>query len=84
MDAKLKAKIEKCATGKQVMRILTANNIRIVRETTSEVGCFSVWIDSVTRIYKPYRRKNMAVQVWRPVDMTYSGAPMFSARNSFF
>ena len=84
MDAKLKAKIEKCTTGKQVMRILTANGIRIVRETTNEVGCFSVWIDRFTRIYKPHRRKFMAVQVWRPVDMTYSGAPMFSARDSFF
>ena len=84
MDAKLKAKIEKCTTGKQVMRILTANGIRIVRETTSEVGCFSVWIDQFTRIYKPHRRKFMAVQVWRPVDMTYSGASMFSARNSYF
>ena len=84
MDAKLKAKIEKCTTGKQVMRILTANGIRIVRETTNEVGCFSVWIDRFTRIYKPHRRKYMAVQVWRPVDMTYSGAPMFSARDSFF
>ena len=84
MDAKLKAKIEKCTTGNQVRKILAANNIRIVRETTSEVGCSSVWIDSVTRIYKPHKRKFMAVQVWRPVDMTYSGAPMFSARNSYF
>ena len=84
MDAKLKEKIEKCTTEKQVRRILVANGIQIVRDTSSEVGCFSVWIDRLTRIYKPHKRKYMAVQVWRPVDMTYSGAPMFSARNSFF
>lgn len=84
MDAKLKEKIEKCTTEKQVRRILVANGIRIIRETTSDVGCFSVWIDQFTRIYKPHKRKFMSVQVWRPVDMTYSGAPMFSARNSFF
>lgn len=84
MDAKLKEKIEKCTTENQVRRILAAHGIPIVRETTQEVGCFSVWLDNFTRIYKPHQRRFMKVQKWQRVSLGYSGAPMFSARNSYF
>lgn len=84
MDAKLKEKIEKCTTGKQVKRILAAYGVPIIRETTHEVGCFSIWLDDLTRIYKPYRRRFMKVQKWQRVSMMYSGAPMFTSRNSYF
>lgn len=84
MDAKLKGKIEKCTTENQVRRILAAYGIPIVRETTQEVGCFSVWLDDFTRIYKPYQRRFMRVQKWHRVSVGYSGAPTFSARDSYF
>lgn len=84
MDEKLIEKIENCTTGSQVKRILTARGIPIVKETTQDVGCFSIWLDDLTRIYKPYQRHFMKVQKWQRVNLEYSGAPMFSARNSFF
>ena len=56
MDAKLKEKIEKCTTEKQVRRVLAENRIRIIRDDTEEMGRFSVWIDSTTRIYHPYKK----------------------------
>ena len=89
MDAKLKEKIEKCKTERQDRRVLAENRIRIIRDDTEEIGRFSVWIDSTTRIYHPYKRVGrpayMKVQKWqRGGKMTYSGAPMFSARDSYF
>ena len=76
MNEEIKKKIEQYKTRKQVMEILKQNNIRIIRDNSEEVGCFSVWIDEFTRIYKPIHR-NMKVQTWRKVDMNYSGVPVF-------
>jgi len=89
MDAKLKEKIEKCTTERQVLHVLAENRIRIIRDDTEEMGRFSVWIDDTTRIYHPYKRAGrpayMKVQKWqRGGKYTYSGAPMFSARDSHF
>ena len=90
MDAKLKEKIERCTTERQVRRVLMENKIRIIRDDTEDMGGFSVWIDDTTRIYHPHRRAgkrkvNMVVQKWqRGGKYTYSGAPMFSARDSYF
>lgn len=92
MDKKLIEKIEKCTTEKQVRRVLAENKIRIVRDNTweyPEKPRFDVWIDELTRIYHPYKRAGkpayMKVQKWqRGGKMTYSGAPMFSARDSYF
>ena len=72
MDAKLKEKIEKCTTERQVRRVLAENGIRIVRDNTweyPEKPRFDVWIDELTRIYHPYRRAgerkvHMVVQKW--------------------
>lgn len=72
----IKAQIEKCKTKKQVVDILKKNNISIVKDDSDEVGCFSIWIDEFTRIYKPFRQ-NMKVQKWRKVDVNYSGVPVF-------
>ena len=77
MDEALKEKIERCKTEKQVRKILTENNIPIIRENTNEVGCFSVWIDEFTRIYKPCSSKTMKVQRWEKVEIKYSGIPTF-------
>ena len=76
MNEEIKKKIEQCKTRKQVMEILKQNNIRIIRDNSEEVGCFSVWIDEFTRIYKPLHM-NMKVQAWSKVDMNYSGVPVF-------
>lgn len=76
INQELKKKIESCKTGKQVMKILEKNGLRISRNDTDEVGCFSVWLDEFTRIYKPVRG-NMKVQKWEKVDMVYSGIPTF-------
>lgn len=75
MNEGIEKKIEHCKTKKQVMEILKQNNIKIIRDNSDDVGCFSVWIDEFTRIYKPLHR-NMKVQTWRKVDMNYSGVPV--------
>ena len=72
----IKKQIESCKTKKQVMEILKRNNIKIIRDNSDEVGCFSVWIDELTRIYKPMHR-NMKVQTWKIISMSYSGVPVF-------
>ena len=76
MTPEIKAQIEKCKTKKQVMKVLDKYNIPIIRDNSEEVGCFSIWIDEYTRIYKPLHR-NMTVQKWRKVNMEYSGIPVF-------
>ena len=76
LSEEIKQQIESCKTKKQVMEILKRNNIKIIRDNSDEVGCFSVWIDELTRIYKPMHR-NMKVQTWRTVSMSYSGVPVF-------
>lgn len=83
MNGKIKEQIEQCKTKRQVMEILKKNNIQVVRDNSDEVGCFSVWLDDFTRIYKPVRG-NMKVQKWRKVDMNYSGVPTFFSNNSYF
>lgn len=84
MNDKIKNQIEKCTTKKQVLEILKKNHIPIVKDTSDEVGSFSIWIDEVTRIYKPYKRKQMVVQVWKKIKMEYSGVPVFFATDSYF
>ena len=69
--------IERCETSKQVYDLLDANLIRVVRNDSDDVGCFSIWLDDSTRIYKPYKSKTMKVQNWTKVDMEYSGTPVF-------
>lgn len=76
LSEEIKQQIESCKTKKQVMEILKRNNIKIIRDNSDEVGCFSVWIDELTRIYKPMHR-NMKIQTWRTVSMSYSGVPVF-------
>jgi len=76
LSEEIKQQIESCKTKKQVMEILKRNNIKIIRDNSDEVGCFSVWIDELTRIYKPMHR-NMKVQTWRTISMSYSGVPVF-------
>lgn len=76
LSEEIKQQIESCKTKKQVMEILKRNNIKIIRDNSDEVGCFSVWIDELTRIYKPMHR-NMKVQTWRTISMSYSGVTVF-------
>jgi len=83
MNGKIKEQIEQCKTKRQVIEILKKNNIQVVRDNSDEVGCFSVWLDDFTRIYKPVMG-NMKVQKWRKVDMNYSGVPTFFSNNSYF
>ena len=76
MDDNLKALIEQCTTKKQAMKILKENHIDIIKDDSEEVGGFSVWIDELTRIYKPVRGK-MKVQRWYKTEFKYSGIPVF-------
>jgi len=76
MTDAVKNEIEKCRTKKQVMDILRKNHTNVIRDTSDEVGCFSVWVDETTRIYKP-KGRNMTVQKWNKVNMSYSGIPVF-------
>lgn len=73
----LKEKIERCTTRKQVMKVLAENNLKVYKDTTDEMGRFSIWIDELTRIYQPYGQRNMKVQKWKKVDVYYSGIPTF-------
>ena len=73
----LKEKIERCTTRKQVMKVLAENNLKVYKDTTDEMGRFSIWIDKFTRIYQPYRQRNMKVQKWQKVEFSYSGIPTF-------
>lgn len=76
LKSSIKNEIEKCKTGKQVLAILKRNEIKIIRDDSEDVGCFSIWIDPLIRIYKP-RRGSMKVQKWEKVTLKYSGIPTF-------
>ena len=77
---KFRARVERCKTPEQVRALLDSWEIPIKRETTEEVGRFSIWINDAFRIYQNYAGQ-MICQKWQEVDMTYSGAPMYpSAR----
>lgn len=75
----LRKEIEKCTTPKQVLKVLDKHNIEIIRDTTDEVGCFSIWIDDTTRIYQQFG--HMCWQTWHKVDFSYSGTPTFFSGN---
>lgn len=77
MREEMVSKINQCSTGDQVRRVLKENGIRIIRDDSKEVGCFSIWIDETTRIYKPHKRKFMKLQKWQKVNYQYSGIPVF-------
>ena len=72
----LKEEIGKCKTKKQVLTVLKKYGRHIERDDSDEVGCFSVWIDNLTRIYKNYRGE-FIYQEWTPCKMNYSGIPVF-------
>ena len=73
----LKNDIEKCKTEKQLYKILDKYNLKVIRDDSIEVGCFSVWLDSFTRIYKPCNSKFMKLQRWSKCKFEYSGTPVF-------
>ena len=77
MREEMVSKINQCSTGDQVRRVLKENGIRIIRDDSKEVGCFSIWVDEFTRIYKPYKSKFMKLQKWQKVNYQYSGIPVF-------
>ena len=70
-------KIEACTTPNQVFSLLNKHNITIDHDDTSDVGCFSIWLDDTTRIYKPLGRKTMRYQTWQRFTPTYSGVTVF-------
>jgi hypothetical protein len=75
-----RSRIENCKTPNQVLKLLEHYEIPIIRDTTDEIGRFSVWIADDFRIYQNYT-KQMICQKWQEVDMTYSGVPTYpSAR----
>ena len=73
----LKKAVEACKTSTQVKKELKRYGKQIMRDDSKEVGCFSIWIDKTTRIYKPTSRSNMVLQGWKPVVMEYSGIPTY-------
>lgn len=72
-----KKAIESCSTGKQVAKVLAKYNVKIARDNSEEVGCYSIWLDDTTRIYKPARSTKMILQIFHKVCCTYSGIPTF-------
>ena len=69
--------IEACKTGRQVYDLLDVNCFKVFRNDSDEVGCFSVWLDETTRIYKPCNSRTMKVQNYRKIKMEYSGIPVY-------
>ena len=71
-----KSDLAKCRTNKQVLDLIKRNGYKVVKDTSEDVGSFSVWIDELTRIYKN-SRKEYVLQTWQKVNMSYSGIPTF-------
>ena len=77
----LKTEIEKCKTRNQLDKVLAKHKIKIRKDDSSEVGCLSVWLDKVTRVYQRRPKENLIFQTWTPVVMKASGISTFpSAR----
>ena len=73
-----KKQIEACTTPNQVAKVLKKHNVNVVKDNSKEVGCFSIWLDAETRIYKPSTpHSKMVLQRFKPVTMKYSGIPTF-------
>lgn len=83
-EKKLLEALAKCKTDKQTLKAIAASGYTIERNDTNEVGSFSVWLDSLTRVYKTHITKEYKLQHWQPVTIEYSGAPMFSSNPSYF
>lgn len=76
-----KTTIENCKTKKQVLQAIKKAGYTIVRDTSNEVGAFSVWLNDTTRIYKSSR--GYVLQGWQKVELKYSGIPTFFATGLF-
>lgn len=83
MTETLKKKIENCATRKQLEKVLEAEGLKITKDTSTGKN-LSVWINELTRIYKPYGSKTLKVQTWKKVKFKYSGTPVFFNNPSYF
>ena len=77
MTDRIRAEIEACRTATQVRKLLAGHGIEIVKDTSKDSGCFSIWVDEVTRIYQPRRGQTMKVQKWQKITMQYSGIPVY-------
>lgn len=82
MTETLKKKIENCTTRKQLEKILEAEGLKITKDTSTGKN-LSVWINELTRIYKPYRSKTLKIQTWEKVEFKYSGIPTFFSNPSY-
>lgn len=73
----LQAMVDSCKTGNQALKALAKNGVKVIRDNSAEVGCFSVWVSDTLRIYKPVGAKCVRVQEFRRVEMNYSGVPTY-------
>ena len=55
----------KCRTNKQVLDLIKRNGYKVVKDTSEDVGTFSVWIDELTRIYKNNRKEYIYYRLGR-------------------
>lgn len=72
-----KTTIENCKSNKQVLQAIKKYGYTITRDTSNDLGVFSVWLDDTTRIYKSSR--GYVLQKWQKVQIKYSGIPTFFA-----
>lgn len=72
----IKTALSKCKTDKQAIKAIHDAGYAIIRDDTAEMGCFSVWLDELTRVYKN-PRKDYIFQKWQRVKLKYSGIPTF-------
>jgi len=54
-------------------------------DSLSDIDLSVEFPDHTVRIYRSIMRKEIVVQIWEPVEMQYSGVPVFepSGRSSF-
>lgn len=72
-----KTTIENCKSNKQVLQAIKKYGYTITRDTSNDLGVFSVWLNDTTRIYKS--RRGYVLQKWQKVQVKYSGIPTFFA-----
>lgn len=74
----IRSEVAACKTRRELYRVFALHNLHIVEDESEEMGYFSVWLDSRTRVYSP-RRGEYRYQTFTPVKMQYSGIPVFFA-----
>ena len=70
-----KTTIENCKSNKQVLQAIKKYGYTITRDTSDDLGVFSVWLDDTTRIYES--RRGYVLQKWQKYKLNIVAYPHF-------